>query len=265
MLDKKRAQELSWRIRYEVSLMVHRAKASHIASCFSCADILSVLFSSIIQEDDIEESFLLSKGHACAALYAALFLLKKLDKSTIETFGQDGSILMSHASHHVVGIGFSTGSLGHGLPIGVGKATARKRQVNGKDVYVLISEGELNEGSSWEAIMLAGNMGLSNLVLLIDYNRNQSFGELSPTLEIEPLAKKLEAFKWSVSECDGHCVVDIYNKIHRKNLKTPHAIVCKTTKGFPISFMRNNPLWHYRNPDDTQLATILEELESYYK
>lgn len=255
-------------IRTEAVLMVSRARASHLGGALSMADLLAVLYGEILRvhPDDPawseRDRFILSKGHCCTALYAALALRGFISHSELETYGHDGSRLMAHASHKVPGIEVSTGSLGHGLPFGAGKALAAQRAGAAWRTFVLLSDGELDEGSNWEAFLFAPQHRLDGLVAIIDYNKIQSLGSVSEVLELAPLADKLRAFRWSVREIDGHDHSAI-----RAALQTvpwepgrPSCLIAHTTKGRGVDFMENQLPWHYKSPDATQLASALTQL-----
>jgi transketolase len=249
--------------------MVARAKASHIGSALSIADIVAVLYGSVLKIDPSQpklasrDRFILSKGHACVAVYAALAARGFFPKDDLLTYGQDHSVLMNHISHKVAGVEFSTGSLGHGLSFGVGKALAAKKRGQKWRTFVVMSDGELGEGSNWEAFMFAAHHQLDNLVAIIDYNKLQSLTTVDKTLRIEPLADKLAAFGWQVSEVDGHDHEQL-----SKNLNTvpwvsnrPSVLICHTTKGKGVSFMENSVEWHYRSPSQQQLEIALAEID----
>lgn len=266
-------QELSMfarNIRIESLKMVHSAGASHIGGALSIADILAVLYGEILNIEpnapgrSDRDRFILSKGHSCVSLYAALALCGFISYDELETYGQDGSRLMSHISHKVPGVEFSTGSLGHGLPFGVGKALAAKRQAEPWLTFVLLGDGELNEGSNWEAIMFAAHHKLDNLVAVVDYNKIQSLGKTSEVICLEPLARKFEAFGWAVRAIDGHDIEQLKKVFLEVPFKAdlPSCIVANTIKGKGVSFMENQLLWHYRSPDDAQLQEALIGLEN---
>ena len=248
--------------------MVHRANASHIGSALSMAEILSVLYGTILHHDpNIPDScdrdrFILSKGHACCGLYAALALCGYFETESLKKFGQAGSPFMTHVSHKVPGVEFSTGSLGHGLPFGLGKALAGKRLASMWRSFVLLSDGELNEGSNWEAFLLAPQLMLDNLIVIIDYNKIQSLGRTEDVIDLEPLADKLRAFRWSVREVDGHDVEALAIELGAVPWVTgkPSCLIAHTTKGKGVSFMEDKLLYHYRPPDVAQLAQAMVEL-----
>lgn len=249
--------------------MVTQARASHIASALSIADIVSVLYHSVLKVDPKEpdnpnrDRFILSKGHACVAVYSALAVKGFLPESDLQTYGQDFSNLMNHISHKVPGVEFSTGSLGHGLPFGVGKALAAKRKQAAWKTFVLLSDGELGEGSNWEAFMFAAHHGLDNLVAIIDYNKLQSLTTVDKTLRIEPLADKLRAFGWEVREVDGHDHAQLAETLATAPWKTgrPSVIIAHTTKGKGVGFMEDRVEWHYKSPNAEQLAAAIKEIE----
>lgn len=256
-------------IRRNALHMVHRARASHIGSALSIADILAVLYGRVLRVDPSEpraadrDRFILSKGHACVAVYAALAARGFFPEEALLRYGQDHSDLMNHISHKVPGVEFSTGSLGHGLPFGVGKALAAKRRGLSWRTVVLMSDGEWGEGSNWEACMFASHHRLDNLVAIIDYNKLQSLTTVADTLALEPLAEKLTAFGWKAREVDGHdhdVLVDALTQAPWTEGK-PSILIAHTTKGKGVSYMENTVKWHYSSPNDAELAQALLELE----
>src|SRR5688572_25630393 len=264
------ARQLATHIRKDVLRMVHRARASHVGSCFSSADVFAVLFGEVMALDPSaplapdRDRFILSKGHAAAALYAALANVGMIPRAVLDTYGADGSLYMTHASHKVPGVEFSSGSLGHGLPFGVGKALAARRRGLGWRTFVLLSDGELDEGSNWEAMMFASHHQLDNLVAVVDYNKLQSLTSISETLGLEPLMDKLRAFNWDAREVDGHDHAALARHLSRTPWTPgrPSVLVAHTIKGKGVSFMQGKVEWHYRSPDDQLLAQALAELGS---
>ena len=249
--------------------MTYNGKSSHIGSILSCADILAVLFNEtldITPEDCFKsdrDRFILSKGHAGAGVYAALALKGFFSVNELTKHYANGSIFSGHVSHkEVPGVEFSTGSLGHGLSVGVGMALAAKKLEERQNVYVLLSDGEMNEGSNWEAIMAAAHFNLNNLVAIIDYNKLQSLTSTEETMGLEPLVDKLNAFGWSVVEVDGHCVKELSKAMNGDlgDANGPLMVVANTTKGKGVSFMENQVLWHYASPSADQLKQALLEL-----
>jgi transketolase len=259
---------LSREIRRLSLEMVHRAKASHVGSALSIADIVAVLYADALKVfperpvDPARDRFILSKGHACVAVYAALAASGFFPQARLASYGQDHSDLMNHISHKVPGVEFSTGSLGHGLPFGVGKAAAARRIGATWRVFVLLSDGEMDEGSNWEALMFAAHHRLDNLVGVIDYNKIQSLGTVAATLGLEPLADKLRAFGWSVREVDGHSHAALRTAFSDLPWQPgkPSVLIAHTTKGKGVSFMEGKVEWHYRSPDREQLERALAEL-----
>ena len=256
-------------IRCSALQMVFSAKASHIGSALAVADIIAVLYARTLHLPtptggfSDRDRFILSKGHACVAVYAALAEIGIISMGQLTTYGQDHSVLMNHISHKVPGVEFSTGSLGHGLPFGVGKALAAKRKGVDWRTFVLMSDGELDEGSNWEAILFATHHSLDNLVAIIDYNKLQSLTTVAKTLGLEPLADKFRAFGWAVREVDGHD----HNALERElgtvpwSPEKPSMLIAHTIKGKGVSFMENKVEWHYRSPNQQELAVALAELQ----
>lgn len=255
-------------IRAHALRMVTRAKASHLGGALSMADLMAVLYGSILRIDPghpqlaQRDRFLLSKGHSCTALYATLALRGFFPVSELDTYGADDSRLMAHVSHHVPGVEFSTGSLGHGLGFGVGKALGLRRLGLDARVFVLLSDGELDEGSNWEAILFAPQHRLDNLVALVDYNQIQSLGSVSEVLELHPLAEKFRAFRWEVREVDGHDHAALQAALSTVPWSPgrPSCLIARTTKGKGVHFMENQLAWHYKSPDARQLEDALRQL-----
>ena len=258
---------LANQIRVNALRMVHRAKASHIGSALSICDILAVLYGEVMRFEptndhyESRDRFILSKGHACVAVYSTLAEVGLIPKAQLETYGDDYSWLMNHISHKVTGVEFSTGSLGHGLPFGVGKALAAKIRGEAWRTFVLLSDGEMDEGANWEAVMFAAHHKLANLTAIIDYNKLQSLDSVASTLGLEPLAAKLTAFGCQVHEIDGHDHHQISEALGKPGPEKPTVIIANTIKGKGVSFMENRVEWHYKHPNDAQLAMALEELE----
>jgi transketolase len=256
-------------IRCRTLGMIHHAKASHLGSCFSMADILAVLYGDVLRIDPLNpdaedrDRFILSKGHGTAILYAVLAERGFIPLDCLDTYCQDGSILTGHVSHHVPGVEASTGSLGHGLPIACGMALAGMRGKRPYRVFVMLSDGELDEGSNWEAFLFAPHHRLDNLVVIIDYNKIQSFGTVKDVLDLDPLSDKLRAFNWAVREIDGHNLTEIEDALTQVPLEVnrPTCIIAHTIKGKGVSFMENQLAWHYKSPDQGQLEQAMTELE----
>jgi transketolase len=266
----KNCKVFSTFIRHHALKMVCKAGASHIGSALSIADIVAVLYLQVLRVDPVQprlperDRFILSKGHACVAVYAALAGKGFFPIADLETYGQDHSNLMNHISHKVPGVEFSSGALGHGLPFGAGKALAAKRQKAAWRSFVILSDGEMDEGSNWEAFLFAAHHKLDNLVAIIDYNKLQSLTTVAQTLGLEPLVSKLQAFGWSAQEVDGHDHEQLNNALGSVPWETgkPSVLIAHTVKGKGVSFMENKVEWHYRTPSQEHLAQALTELEA---
>ena len=262
--------DLSIRIRKHALRMTSMGGSSHIGSIFSMSDLVAVLYGSVLEIDpnnpqwQERDRFILSKGHAGAGIYAALaergfFPVEKLD-----THYQDGSDLSGHISHKgIPGVELSTGALGHGLSVGAGMAYAARLSGRDNRVFVLMGDGECDEGSIWEAILFAAHHHLENLVAIIDYNKLQSIKRVSDTLGLEPFKDKWESFGWGVQEIDGHDHNQIKLECDRLPLLPgkPSCIIAHTTKGKGVSFMEDSVLWHYRTARGEEFELASSELE----
>lgn len=257
---------LATEIRGLVLRMVHKAKASHVASALSIVDILAVLYGQVLAKNSKDpqwaqrDRFVLSKGHACAAVYATLAAVGYFPREKLDSYGDDHSWLMNHISHHVTGVEFSTGSLGHGLPFAVGKALSAKKSGAAWRTFVITSDGEMDEGSNWEGLLFSAHNQLSNLTVIIDYNKLQSLGSVEDTLGLEPLADKLRAFGCAPIEVNGHDHQELALALNAVDKSKPTVVIAHTTKGKGVSFMENRVEWHYKNPNDDQLQQALKEL-----
>lgn len=249
--------------------MISAAKTSHIGSCLSMADILAVLYGRILHIDPKRPAWpdrdrlIVSKGHAAAITYAAVAEAGFMPRERLEEYARNGGQLYGHVTHvGVPGIEFSSGSLGHGLPVGAGMALTGKRAGAAWRVFVVMSDGECDEGSNWEALLFAGHHQLDNLTIIIDYNKIQSLDFVDKTLKLEPLADKLRAFGWAVREVDGHDVTKLSAALEALPLETgkPNAIIAHTVKGKGVSWMEGKVLWHYRPPTPDELVTALAEV-----
>jgi len=257
------------RIRAHALRMVHKSNGSHIGTCLSMADLLAELYGNTLRVDPAlplwtdRDRFILSKGHGAAILYAVLAECGFFPKERLDSFCQDGSALAGHATRHgIPGVEVSTGSLGHGLPIGCGMALAGKFENKPYRVFVMLSDGELDEGSNWEAILFAPQHQLDNLIAIVDYNKIQSFGAVSEVMELAPLADKWRAFRWSVREIDGHDYAQIESALSSVPFEPgrPSVVIANTVKGKGVSFMENQLAWHYKSPNGEQLKQALAEL-----
>lgn len=267
--ERDRLTGLARRIRGHVLRMVHRARASHVGSCFSMADLLAVLYGAALRIDPRRpdwpdrDRFVLSKGHGAAAVYATLAECGFFPAEWLDTYCQDGTRLAGHVTHHgVPGVEVSSGSLGHGLSYAAGFALAGKRDGRPYRAVALLSDGECDEGSVWEAALFAPHHRLDNLVAVVDYNKVQSFGTVREVLDLEPLADKWRAFGWAAREIDGHDVGQILDALRGVPFEAGHpsAVIAHTVKGKGVGFMEGRLEWHYRSPDAAQLGQALAEL-----
>lgn len=251
------SEQLAWKIRRHGIEMTHLSGGSHIGAIMSVADIIGVLYAEVLDFDvnnpkaDNRDRFILSKGHAGAAIYAALAESGFFNTEELKTHYQNGSRLSGHVSHHVPGVDFSTGSLGHGLSAAAGMALAAKQDGKSHKCYVILGDGECNEGSVWEAALFATHFSLDNLVCIVDHNKMQSLDFCDKTLSTTPLAGIWQSFGWNVIDIDGndHTQCREAFKSIPANGK-PTVIIANTVKGKGISYMENDILWHYRFPHD---------------
>jgi transketolase len=251
-------------------MMTHLGNSSHVASVLSMADIVAVLYGSVLKKQPGDpawserDRFILSKGHACAGIYAALAETGYFPVEWLNTHYGNGSKLCGHVSHNgIPGVECSTGSLGHGLPIGAGMAYAAKLDQRKHRVFVVLSDGECDEGSTWEAVLFAAHHNLSNLIAVVDYNKIQGVAAVEETIRLEPFTAKWEAFGWNVREVDGHDHTVLSESLNVVSVEDgkPTCIIAHTTKGKGVSFMENSVLWHYRSPQGEELKAAMAELE----
>jgi len=269
MIEQNNLEELARRLRVHSIKMTHSGKASHVASSLSMAELLAVLYTRVLQVDPVNpdwparDRFILSKGHGCAAYYAILAEAGFFPLDWLDSFYQDGSKLAGHATHtYVPGIEVSTGSLGHGLSMAAGMALAAKRDGESYRVFCMLSDGECDEGSTWESILFAPHHKLDNLVAIVDYNKIQALGTIKEVMDLEPFADKWRAFGWAVREIDGHDPGEIQDALQQVPLEPgrPSCLIAHTVKGKGVSFMENNLLWHYRSPQGEEYRAALAEL-----
>ncbi len=272
MVNKISNSPLDERSNYLRSLVVRALQGGnrgHIGSSMSLIEILRVLFDDILKFKSNDPSWedrdrlILSKGHGCLALYALLADKKFFNFSELDKFCHDDGMLGGHPERNKIpGVEASTGALGHGLSIGVGMALALKIRKKSSKVFVIVGDGEINEGSVWEAAMCAGNHNLENLIVMIDYNKIQSYGFTEEVADLEPLVDKWQAFNFNVIEVDGHNVEEIKSILEKKPSKKPLAVICHTVKGKGIGFAENDPKWHHKsNLDDSEIEDMYKSLE----
>jgi len=251
------------RLRYEIAKAASMAKEGHVASAYSILDILWVLYKDVLNlpssSNRVEDKFILSKGHASLALYAIFLEMNYIDLEEFQTFGQYSSRLGGHPdSKKMREIVASTGSLGHGLPIAVGHAMASKINQNSNRIFCLVGDGECNEGTIWEAALLAAHHQLDNLCCIVDFNHSTD-----RALELGDLTAKFAAFGWDAISVNGHSHAELTNSISRKTLKKPLAIIAETIKGYGVKMMEGDPSWHHRSPSEEDLSNIFKELSNH--
>jgi transketolase len=268
-VDMKQIEQIARELRGTVIELTHQAKPAHLASALSCIDILAVLYWSVLKIDPAQplaedrDRFILSKGHAALALYSVLAKRGFCSNETLQTFNNNGGKLAEHPGPQCIpGVEAATGSLGHGLPIGNGLALAARLSGRSNRVFVLLSDGECNEGSVWEAAMFAGKQKLSNLCAIVDFNKWQATGRSQEILALDPLPEKWQAFGWDTVRLDGHDMTKLQATLAdmpRKSGK-PLAIIADTVKGKGVSFMEDDNNWHYRVPTSEEVLAAKREL-----
>ena len=262
-------KEVARRIRMDSVKMTNAAHSGHVGSMLSMAEIIAVLYDGILNVDpknpkmEDRDRFVLSKGHAAAAVYSVLAQKGFIPEEWLGRYYCDDGKLMGHISHKVPGVEFSTGSLGHGLPVATGMAIAARYAQSGRRVFCLVSDGDLNEGSTWEAIMFAAQEHLSNLIMIVDYNRIQALGFSQDIENLEPLDEKLEQFGWSAKVIDGHNVDEIRATLEAVpfDAKKPTAIIAKTVKCKGIDYLENTVRSHYNYVTDDKIEEVLTKLQ----
>ncbi len=260
-------------LRARIIKTSHKASIPHLGSCLSCVDILTALYFSVLRVDPSKprdpdrDRFILSKGHGAPALFQVLALRGFFPESWLDTYGEDGGLFAEHppTPEHLPSIEAATGSLGHGFPMGLGMALAARINKKSYKVYAVLSDGECNEGSVWEAAMLAAAQKVSNLCVIIDFNKWQATGRSCEVMSLDPLVDKWKAFGWNTIEIDGHNMDELlasFAQFPAANDK-PTAIIAHTVKGKGVSFMEDDNNWHYRIPNVAEVEAAERELEAY--
>ena len=261
-------QQVAKDIRKTIYKIAHYAGGGHMGASFSMADIISVLyFDDVLKYDAVNpnwedrDKFILSKGHACYALYAALAKAGYFPEEELWHVGKPGSKFGGHPKmHDIPGVEASTGALGHGLSFAIGIAYANKMDHKDSHVYVVLGDGECQEGSIWEGALSAPTLKLDNLTVIVDHNKLQAMDDLETIVRMKPFADKWKAFGWNVVEIDGHNCEEIKRALLIREEEKPMLIVANTIKGKGVSFMENVPIWHYRMPNEQELPVLMEEL-----
>jgi len=269
-LDLPRLSSLARTLRARIIENSHKTQTPHLGSCLSCVDILVAAYFHVLRidpaqpRDPLRDRFILSKGHGAPALFHVLAARGFYPESMLETYGQDGSVFAEHppTPDHLPGIEAATGSLGHGLPMGLGMALSARIQGHPYRVFALLSDGECNEGSVWEAAMLAAAQRVDKLAVIVDFNKWQATGRSEQIMALSPLVEKWRAFGWNAQETDGHDIRALVQLLERvpDGSGKPVAIIAHTVKGKGVSFMEDDNNWHYRTPNAEELAAAKKEL-----
>jgi transketolase len=264
VLSDKKLKDISKLVRYEIIKQTCHKKSGHLGGALSCTDILVNIFNNYLFSDG-DNKFVLSKGHCALAVYSVLYEAKKLSKKKFESFSNQGSFYGEHPSPKINNkyLIFSTGSLGHGTSFGSGMAYSKKIKNNKGNIFVLVSDGEMNSGTVWEAALLSSKLNLNNLIVIVDYNKFQATGKSDEILNIKPLNKKWKSFGWDVIECNGNSHVSINSSFKSilKNKSKPKIIIAHTIKGKGVNFMENDNNWHYRSPSKNELKQAKIQLK----
>ena len=269
-MDVARLEKLAREMRARIIENSHKTNTPHLGSCLSCVDILVAAYFNVLNIDVAapahpdRDRFILSKGHGAAALFPVLAKRGFYPESLLDTYGEDGGLFAEHppTPNHLAGIEAATGSLGHGMPMGLGMALAGRIQKRSYNVIALVSDGECNEGSIWESAMLAASQRVERLCVVVDFNKWQATGRSREILALDPLVDKWRAFGWSALEADGHDMaglVGLLSKVPNGSGK-PMVIVAHTVKGKGVSFMEDDNNWHYRIPKAEEVAAAKKEL-----
>lgn len=267
--DIAELESIARQIRGKIIEMSHKSGAAHLGSSLSCVDILVALYWNVLSiipdkpSAPDRDRFILSKGHAASALFATLAFKGFFSEGVLDTFAMPGSRLEEHPGPNcIAGVEAATGSLGHGLSIGIGMALARRIQKQDYRVFALLSDGECNEGSVWEAAMFAAGQCLDNVIAIIDFNRWQATGRSCEVMALEPLKEKWKSFGWSAYEIDGHNMNEVVDALSNfpDGSGKPVAVIAHTVKGKGVSFMEDDNNWHYRIPNEREVIKARKEL-----
>jgi transketolase len=263
--DAKAARTRCQRYRRRILDISQRVSALHIGGAFSCTEIVDGIYNELMRKPGLSspDTFLMSKGHGCMIQYVVLEELGVLTRADLDAYCTPHGRLGVHPDYGNPGIEASTGSLGHGLSMVVGMALAERGKRRDGMIYTVLSDGETQEGSTWEAVLMASSLKLTNIVAFIDNNDFQSLGRTSETHpSLYPLGAKFEAFGWETAEIDGHDPAAIYRAVSSRQGDRPLMVVARNTKGKGVSYMENAPIWHYRSPSKDEYAQAIRELET---
>jgi transketolase len=264
--DDGAARERCRRFRRRILDISQQVSALHIGSAYSCTEIVDCVYYGLMRhgaDGSSPDTFLMSKGHGCMIQYVILEEQGVLSRNDLDAYCTPGGRLGVHPDYGNPGIAAATGSLGHGLSMACGMALAERGRKTGGVVYTVLSDGEVQEGSTWEATMMASSLGLDNLVAFIDNNDFQSLGRTSETHpSFYPVVEKFQAFGWETVEVPGHDSRAIFEAVTGRTGHKPMMVVAKTTKGKGVSYMENVPIWHYRSPNKDEYRRALQELEA---
>lgn len=267
MIDATEPRQVAQAIRRIVLQQSKRAHVGHIGSALSITDIVATLYTSALNisgpDDPDRDRFVLSKGHAALALYAALHLRGWLTESQLNSYCADGTALAVHPEHTLSGVDFSTGSLGQGLSAGTGAAYAARLHGSRRRVFVLLSDAECDEGSMWEAVMFAAHHRLSNLIAIVDLNGQQALGKTADVLDLSPLAERWRSFGWDAREVDGHDMRQLARTFEALDTVSgpPHVLIANTVFGKGVSYMERQLKWHYWPMSDQEFQRALADIE----
>ena len=269
-MNVEKLQEIASEIRGRIISNSHKTQTPHLASCLSCVDILVAAYFHSLRidpqkpNDPGRDRFILSKGHGAAALFQVLAMRGFYPEAMLDSYGQNGGIFAEHppTPDHLAGIEAATGSLGHGLPIGLGMALSARIQKQNYNVIMVLGDGECNEGSNWEAAMMAAAQRVGNLMIIVDFNKWQATGRSEEVLALSPLLDKWRAFGWDACEIDGHDMGQLVKVLSQEKVSDgkPFAVVAHTVKGKGVSFMEDDNNWHYKIPSADELASAHKEL-----
>lgn len=266
---KEKVLSAAKEIRKQIYIMSHHAGGGHMGAAFSMTDIIATIYFGDVLKYDSQnpmwegrDRFVLSKGHACYSLYATLAKAGYFAQEELKTAGKPGSRIGGHPKiYEVPGVEASTGALGHGLSFTIGMALAHKADGKANHFYVVLGDGECQEGSVWEAALSAPTLGLDNLTVIVDHNKLQAMDTLESIVGMQPFADKWKTFGWNVIEIDGHDVEQIYDALMVRKEGVPTVVIAHTIKGKGVSFMEGMPIWHYRMPNEEELIILMKDLE----